>query len=992
MARFKVRARTVDMLGRQQIAGIPTAISELFKNAHDAYARNAEVDFFRSESLLVLRDDGLGMTREDFEKRWLTLGTDSKVGAKGLARPPKDPSQEERPILGEKGIGRLAIAVLGPQVLIVSRAKRDDLLPVSTVVAYLNWGMFELPGLDLEEVVVPIREIDSGSMPDAKLVESMLVEVVDSLTEIKQRIDPVALEILIRQVRAFKVDPELLSSELAQPSLKGEGFGTHFYITPTDDLIKDDIDNRADERKATRFEKNLIGFTNTMTPGSKTPPIITKFRDYVDEGAPIERIGDKAFFSPQEFEEVDHHVIGTFDEYGQFQGKIGIYQKEPEPYVLNWDKSDGTPTACGKFSLSFAYLQGAEKDSLLSSEEYAKLKTKLDRHGGIYIYRDGVRVQPYGDSDYDFLDIERRRTLGAGYYFYSYRRLFGVVELNGMENSRLTEKAGREGFRENKAYRDFRSILMNFFIQSAADFFREDGRYSDQWQETKLELNNSANIRKKKAAQVNLKRGDLKSELDDFFHKVDGRELDVKLQSLVRSAKSKVGQILQSDHSSSFKAASIMQIEKETLNFIGHERKSMTIVKPRGVGLSKILSNQWAGYVEQYARLESEVLQKAEVEIEQLISSVSSKGEIPIDNAARLEESIRGKSYSILKDTRKLKSETEELLANVVNQVRTAAKDCFRAVNHAVDDALAELNNYQRSASEVPDHSTIRQSLEEKIEGVFSHETKRLARLKDQLSTVQALQNVDAYDTAELAEALEEELDALQERRDADLELAQIGMALSTVTHEFEKTVGSLRDGFRRLKAWAAENPALNQLYLDMRSSFDHLDGYLTLFTPLDRRLYRKPTEITGKHIYDFLVNLFSDRLKANDINLSATPAFMESFIEGYTSSFYPVFVNLIDNSIFWLERVHGRTREILLSSENDEWVVSDTGPGINSGDKKNIFALNFSRRPGGRGMGLYISRQSLQKVGYDLTLIDSTVGAAFKLKPKAEFVGKESD
>ncbi len=30
MARFKARARTLDMLGRQQIAGIPTAISELF--------------------------------------------------------------------------------------------------------------------------------------------------------------------------------------------------------------------------------------------------------------------------------------------------------------------------------------------------------------------------------------------------------------------------------------------------------------------------------------------------------------------------------------------------------------------------------------------------------------------------------------------------------------------------------------------------------------------------------------------------------------------------------------------------------------------------------------------------------------------------------------------------------------------------------------------------------------------------------------------------
>lgn len=31
MAQFKTRARALDLLGRQQIAGIPTAINELIK-------------------------------------------------------------------------------------------------------------------------------------------------------------------------------------------------------------------------------------------------------------------------------------------------------------------------------------------------------------------------------------------------------------------------------------------------------------------------------------------------------------------------------------------------------------------------------------------------------------------------------------------------------------------------------------------------------------------------------------------------------------------------------------------------------------------------------------------------------------------------------------------------------------------------------------------------------------------------------------------------
>ena len=127
MAKMRVRARAVDMLGRQQIAGIPTAIHELFKNAHDAYASNVEVDFFRSERVLVLRDNGIGMTPEDFESRWLTLGTESKIGANQERQIPWLAKKRggRRPILGEKGIGRLAIAAIGPRVLVMTRAIRE---------------------------------------------------------------------------------------------------------------------------------------------------------------------------------------------------------------------------------------------------------------------------------------------------------------------------------------------------------------------------------------------------------------------------------------------------------------------------------------------------------------------------------------------------------------------------------------------------------------------------------------------------------------------------------------------------------------------------------------------------------------------------------------------------------------------------------------------------------------------------------------------------
>src|SRR5690554_5115692 len=161
MAKFKTRPRALDLLGRQQIAGIPTAINELFKNAHDAYADNVDVDYFRKEKLLVLRDNGVGMTRNDFESRWLTLGTDSKFLGGKTSMPPIDSTKPVRPVMGEKGIGRLAIASIGQQLLLLTRAKNIEGGKNKTVAAFINWTIFELPGLDLEDIVIPIREFEN---------------------------------------------------------------------------------------------------------------------------------------------------------------------------------------------------------------------------------------------------------------------------------------------------------------------------------------------------------------------------------------------------------------------------------------------------------------------------------------------------------------------------------------------------------------------------------------------------------------------------------------------------------------------------------------------------------------------------------------------------------------------------------------------------------------------------------------------------------------
>ena len=272
-------------------------------------------------------------------------------------------------------------------------------------------------------------------------------------------------------------------------------------------------------------------------------------------------------------------------------------------------------------------------------------------------------------------------------------------------------------------------------------------------------------------------------------------------------------------------------------------------------------------------------------------------------------------------------------------------------------------------SEEIHDVSEKRDELENKIEEVFLLEKDRLEKLNHQFSALGEYWQKDGYSSVDLTEALEEELESLRDQRDADLELAQIGLVINTVSHEFEKTVAGLREGFRRFGSWANANPKLKSLYLEMRASFDHLDSYLSLFTPLDRRLHRHAIDITGKEIHNFLDALFEVRLKRHQIELESSAAFRDTTVHGYPSTFYPVFANLVDNAIFWLQSVRDRKKKILIDCPGDWLLVHDNGPGVSPRDYENIFQLNFSRKPGGRGMGLYISRATLEKVGYSITI-----------------------
>ena len=973
MVTFKTRARTLDMLGRQQIAGIPTAISELFKNAHDAYASRVEIDYYRSDGLFVLRDDGIGMTPDDFVSRWLTIGTESKFDPTQL--PPRDPTMGVRPMLGEKGIGRLAIATIGAQVLVLTRAKTPDGLSDLTA-AFLNWGIFEWPGVDLDEIEVPVSTYSGGTLP-SKADVSALVEQFQTTCIALATDDMGALrERLVDELSHFVVDPVEVDGYEPGLSLRDDS-GTHFIIQPSSDLLPDDIDGDPSTGKAPPLTKALLGFSNTMAPGTSSV-INTAFRDHRTDDDTEDLIAAEDFFRSDEFENADHRIRGRFDDHGQFQGSVSIYGELIEDHVIPWGGAHGQPTQCGPFDIDFAAFEGESRHSTLPHEEHAILSAKTEKLGGLYIYRNGVRVLPYGDTDYDWLDIEFRRTKGAAHYYFSHRKMFGFVEIDAEHNRGLREKAGREGFQENKAYRQFKAILKNFLIQAAADFFRKEAIHSDTFGTRKEELSREEEARRRREKQVLERKRQFEARLHGFFDELGRNEPQSRALALgggiaeKLSAASSIGDKAQA-------AKEVLALEREAYAEIRNLESRYRIPRPR-IGLSKAILRDWNVYNSEFAALQENVFRPARDLIADIVGEEAEKARLLIDRRVRTEAALDELGREARKTTSKSSRAVRAKADDVATEVGQVARDCLRSVESELRLVVSE---FQRAdIARLPDDAFVemRDGMERRILKVTEDQSTLLESILEQLQAVDPTGENSAMDQLM---AIEQRNVLLEEEMEADMHLAQLGMAIEIINHEFSGTIRSVRNNLRRLKAWADVNAGLRDLYDGIRASFDHLDGYLTLFTPLQRRLYRKAVEIAGSEVREFLDDLFRERFQRHAVAFEHTRAFDKSRFVGFPSTFYPAFVNLVDNAIFWLAQQNpGKERRITLDARDGVLLVQDSGPGVSVRDREAIFEFGFTRKPGGRGLGLHISRESLRRVGYDLLLLDTESGATFAIKP----------
>lgn len=132
-------------------------------------------------------------------------------------------------------------------------------------------------------------------------------------------------------------------------------------------------------------------------------------------------------------------------------------------------------TGCGAFSIDIRVYDRDKDaiDQLISrglQDEHGNYVTKqqarqlLNDVNGIGVYRNGFRIRPLGDADFDWLKLNEQRVQNPSMKIGS-NQVVGYVHVESEEFSGLEEKSARDGLKNNASYESLKKITCSVILE-----------------------------------------------------------------------------------------------------------------------------------------------------------------------------------------------------------------------------------------------------------------------------------------------------------------------------------------------------------------------------------------------------------------------------------------------------------------------------------------------------------------------------------------------
>lgn len=980
---FRTRARTVDHLGREQIADCPTAISELWKNAYDAYARNVSLTIFsrkvsdessqeNSDDPIVacLFDDGHGMSRQEFLEKWLVIGTESK--ASGGAVPEAD--RKGLPVRvrqGQKGIGRLSAAALGPLLLFVSKRQTEKF-----VAALIDWRIFENPYLYLNDVVLPVVEFDNKEMlwdvlptlfdelmsniwgggvnsanEKSDAIAERTIRIVDawrqydnqekrenSLLTTREKIERVLIETLYKPQHidqwsvwngtadsgtallvadiVFDLQAQL-HSENSTAASQAESQAKSLLFQTLSGFIDPFVKN---EDQNIGYRVNDFNYLVEVKSGLVNKHVISREKD----------------FSLTELESLEHVLDGKFREDGVFLGRVKAFGKwVEEPFIVSPTAELGkrVDSRVGEFILRIGAYEAERKNTTMSEDFFSAVEEKSKSHAGLKVYRDGLRVLPYGREANDFFEIEKRRTTHAGREFWSIRRMFGRIGITRGKNPNLKDKAGREGLIDNKAAKVFRDLVENVLIKAARLHFGSDSAFR---KDALAVVNAEYEKKKSEEGQKSLRarqRKEFKSKLNSFIPVAN--EL-IKSLSEVEHEMSLASDVARED------VLLAWQDKLQNLQNIRSELIFSTGAVPKNQGV----------LVDDYRSFRSNVM-KADELIARMKSSLAvAIKKINPDSPKDLAYSRHQSHAAYLQSRlRKWGSSAKSLLAEEIQRLEKILDEKMREFHLLCKPYLDEFLIGNISLED------FFQVMEQQRLNIDMENNDLFTGYMDTLLLMRESVNLSGIAMVSISE--KDEVSAELNRLHS---LAQLGITVEIVSHEMDGLETSISEALRNMPQQCKSTRQYEIVEYGTRQIADRL----RFLSPLKLSGDSRYETLTGRAIYEYVTGFLKNVISSGNVRVEASEAFLKFSVRELPSRVFPVFVNLINNSLYWTSGRAGAL--IVLDVVEQKIVISDNGPGVAIDDIPRLFTLFYTTKTrGGRGVGLYLSRSNLASSGHSI-------------------------
>lgn len=390
----------------------------------------------KNKYYIKVSDTGHGMSKQDLENVFMTIGIDSKLNIE---------KNEDRILLGEKGIGRLSMMKLGDSATVKSKKITDT----KGHQIIFNWLLFENPSLYLDEIEVISEETDLEIIKGTQIFISdlnsdwTLLKTKKFVKEYIQRLkspfnhDPKDFPIDILQ-NGKRIPIELIPTWLTNaanfeanykfiPTLQDNEFSLNGFIKWSEASLSDDqrswtlkeVIHKLDVSKQERDQKSNADNNRT---DSQIEKIVPKNENYKKIKFELEKLGPikiKVFWFNR----------------NDFKKTIG--------YKPNWKK---------------------ELDYWV---------------GGFGIYRDGFRIGFTGGLNDDWLAMDSKSLKSTGYTFNRYQTV-GVIEISKLTNPYLKDSANRQTLIENAEFTLLKNLMTDIIIDDIKFRINENKTLQDK--------------------------------------------------------------------------------------------------------------------------------------------------------------------------------------------------------------------------------------------------------------------------------------------------------------------------------------------------------------------------------------------------------------------------------------------------------------------------------------------------------------------------------